>query len=491
MLFNSYLFLFGFLPFTLLAVALARPFGGRTVQGTLAVASLIFYGWFVPGYVLLLLGSILVNYTIGIAVERRRDDRRALTLGVALNLGLLCLCKYLDFLIGTANALLATDWAFANLVLPLAISFFTFQQIAYLVDLHRGTASTPTLLEYLLFVCLFPHLIAGPIVHHSELIPQFRRPEFGRLTAAGLLTGLTWFAIGLAKKVLIADSLTPVTGTAFGIAASGGQPSLLEAWSGALAFAFQIYFDFSGYSDMAIGLGLMFGFVLPLNFNAPYRAESIIEFWRRWHMTLSRFLRDYLYIPLGGNRHGSARRYANLMITMLLGGLWHGANWTFAVWGGLHGIYLAINHLWCAAGLRLPRAAGWLLTFVAVCFAWTFFRAENFAAAWRMVEGMAGGNGIVLAAEHRAILGAAGDLLARLGVRFEGLPAFRLSYMPLFLGLIGAALLLPTTQALMGWAREWRFVWRPGLAWGAVAGSLLAVAILGIGRTSEFIYFQF
>jgi alginate O-acetyltransferase complex protein AlgI len=490
-LFNSYLFLFAFLPLTLLAVAAARRQGGRAVQATLAVASLIFYGWFVPGYVLLLLGSVLVNYVIGIAVERRRDDRRALTLGVALNLGALGICKYLDFLIGTANSLFATDWAFANLVLPLAISFFTFQQIAYLVDLHRGTASTPTLLEYLLFVCLFPHLIAGPIVHHTELIPQFRRPDFGRLTAAGVLTGLTWFAIGLAKKVLIADSLAGITGAAFGIAASGGQPSLFEAWSGVLAFAFQIYFDFSGYSDMAIGLGLMFGVVLPLNFNAPYRADSIIEFWRRWHMTLSRFLRAYLYIPLGGNRRGALRRYANLLVTMVLGGLWHGANWTFVVWGVLHGVYLIVNHLWRAAGLRMPRAGGWLLTFVAVCFAWTFFRAENFAAAWSMVRGMVGDNGVVLAAEHRAILGGLADALSALGVRFEGLPAFRLSYAPLFAGLIGAVLVLPTTQALMGRIREGRFAWRPGFAWGAAAGSIMAVAILGIGRTSEFIYFQF
>lgn len=491
MLFNSYVFLLAFLPLTLITVAGARRYGERVVQAVLVLASLVFYGWFVPGYVLLLVGSALFNYGVGIAIERRRGQGSVVAFGVAANLAVLGICKYLDFLIGTANTLFATDWAFVNLVLPLAISFFTFQQIAYLVDLHRGTASTSSLLEYLMFVCFFPQLIAGPIVHHAEVIPQFRRPEFGRVTSAGLMAGLAWLAIGLVKKVLIADSLAPVAQTVFGMAASGGEPALFTAWSGALAFAFQIYFDFSGYSDMAIGLGLMFGVALPLNFAAPYRASSIIEFWRRWHMTLSRFLRDYLYIPLGGNRRGKVRRYVNLMVTMLLGGLWHGANWTFVVWGGLHGLYLVVNHLWRAAGLGLPRAAGWVITFVGVCFAWTFFRAHSFSAAWAMVRGMAGANGAVLAAEHKPLLGALGNVLADLGVVFRGLPAFHLTYVPLFAGLILGALLLPTTQTLMGGVGAARFGWRNGLAWGAVAGSLMAVALLGFGRTSEFIYFQF
>ena len=492
MLFNSYIFIFAFLPATLAAVAVARRAGARPAMTVLVTASLLFYGWFVPGHIVLLLGSVAVNYGTSRLIHRRGGSRAWLTAGIAANIGLLGTFKYLDFLIGTVNGALGAEWTLLHIILPLAISFFTFQQIAYLVDVHRGLAIPPPPLDYTLFVCFFPQLIAGPIVHHSEIVPQFRKPDFARITRATLAIGLTWFTIGLAKKTLLADSFAPIAEATFSLARDGAAPSLFEAWFATLAFAFQIYFDFSGYSDMAIGLALIVGLRLPLNFDAPYRAASIIDFWRRWHMTLSRFLRDYLYIPLGGNRLGEVRREINLMITMLLGGLWHGAAWTFVAWGGLHGLYLSVNHVWGKTGLRLPRAAGWLLTMIAVCVAWTFFRAESFAAALTMTEGLFGLNGIVMAEAHRALLGPLGDLLATVGVRFEGLPQLRLSHFPLFAATIGFVLVMPTTQKFMGYVAESaRLVWRPTIRWATASGIVLAIATLGIARTSEFLYFQF
>jgi alginate O-acetyltransferase complex protein AlgI len=491
MLFNSYVFIFAFLPAALVAVMLAHRFGRQAVMAVLIVASLIFYGWFVPGYIVLILASATFNYGVGLLIKRHKTETLYIALGVAANLILLGIFKYLDFAIGTANAALATNWTFVNIVLPLGVSFFTFTQIAYLVDLHRGQAKTGSFGEYLLFVTFFPHLVAGPIIHHANIIPQFRDKAFGLITAAAVTEGLTWFAIGMVKKTLIADNISPIADQIFGIAASGGHPSFFEAWFGALAFAFQIYFDFSGYSDMAIGLGLMFGVTFPLNFNAPYRSTSAIDFWRSWHMTLSRFLRDYLYIPLGGNRKGRSRLYLNLMITMLLGGLWHGAAWTFVAWGGLHGCFLAINHAWRRIDIALPAAIGWLLTMVAVCFAWVFFRAEGFGSAVKMAAGLAGMNGVVLAQDHAPLLGPLARVLTALGVTFNGLPVVHLSWFPLFAAMIAFSLLAPTTQALMNWGPSSSLRWKLAPAWSVAAGIMLAAGIAGIGHTSTFIYFQF
>ena len=492
MLFNSYVFIFTFLPLTIAAVWLVRRWGATPAMLVLAGASLVFYGWFVPGHILLLLASVTGNYLVSRALYARHGSRVWLTLGVAGNLLLLGFFKYADFLIGTMNTSIAGEWPLLHIFLPLAISFFTFQQIAYLVDVHRGLADPPPAHEYLLFVCFFPQLIAGPIVHHSEIIPQFRKPDFARISAATLGLGLTWFAIGLGKKTLLADSFAPISDTLFAAVENAQVPTLLEAWFGTLAFAFQIYFDFSGYSDMAIGLALIFGVALPLNFNAPYRATSIIEFWRRWHMTLSRFLKDYLYIPLGGSRRGKIRREINLMITMLLGGLWHGAAWTFVAWGGLHGLYLAANHHFRKRNFSLPAPVGWLLTFVAVNVAWAFFRAESFQGGASVATGLSGFNGVALAEGHRVLLGPLGDLLASAGVAFVGLPLVRLSYFPMFALTMAFVLLAPTSQALMGYLtdRAW-LSWRPGLGWAMACGILLAGGTIGIARTSQFLYFQF
>ncbi len=302
----------------------------------------------------LLLGSIVFNYLIGYSLARGNDigslrRRHLLALGVAGDLALLGYYKYANFFIGILNASLSTSYSFAEIILPLGISFFTFTQFAFLVDAARGEAKEFDFIHYSLFVSYFPHLIAGPILHHKEIMPQFGKANAYRLNWDYLRIGLTVFALGLFKKVVLADGVALYTAPVFAAAEQGDVLNLFQAWGGALAYTLQLCFDFSGYSDMAIGLSYMLGVRLPLNFNSPYKATSISDFWRRWHMTLSRFLRDYLYVPVGGNRKGQARRYLNLMATMLLGGLWHGAGWTYIIWGGLHGFYLIVHQAWQAA----------------------------------------------------------------------------------------------------------------------------------------------
>src|ERR1019366_3355606 len=342
MLFSSYTFLFQFLPATVLAFAAARRHSPRAGIMVLAGASLFFYGAWRPVYLLLLIASVAVNFGLGLRMEDPLRRRAIGTFGVALNLAVLCYFKYTNFIFDSLNTLTGAPLPFFNIILPLGISFFTFQQIAYLVDVMRGAR-----VDYTLFVSFFPHLIAGPLVHHAKMIPQFKRGCTGRSSVLAA-RGLAIFAAGLFKKVVIADNLAQFVSPVFAHLDAGGGVTTPWACLATLAYTLQIYFDFSGYSDMAVGLALLFGIRLPVNFCSPYRAISIIEFWRRWHITLSRFLRDYLYIPLGGNRLGEQRRYLNLLVTMLLGGLWHGAGLNFLIWGGLHGIYLSINHLWRA-----------------------------------------------------------------------------------------------------------------------------------------------
>ena len=351
MLFNSEIFLFLFLPLTLLVFYLLGHFGKiKLALASLVIASLLYYGWWKPIYLPLILGSMTVNYGLGYLIQKLQRSgatgKATLVVGIVFNLGLLGYFKYANFFVDNLNALSGDDWKLAPILLPLAISFFTFQQIAYLVDVHQKKAQEVDLLRYALFVTFFPQLIAGPIVHHSEMMPQFANKNIGRFQLANLITGGMIFAIGLFKKVVLADNIAPYATAVFNASAEGNSVPFVDAWTGVLAYTFQIYFDFSGYSDMAIGLGRMVGICLPLNFNSPYKATGIIDFWRRWHMTLSRFLRDYLYIPLGGNRMGPSRRYVNMITVMLLGGLWHGAGWNFVIWGALHGVYLGVNHAW-------------------------------------------------------------------------------------------------------------------------------------------------
>jgi len=319
------------------------------------------------------------------------SNRIVLVFGIIVNLGLLGYYKYADFFIWNVNQIAGTKFPALELILPLAISFFTFQQIAYLVDSSKGLTKEYDFLSYCLFVSFFPQLIAGPIVHHGEMMPQFSRKRARLVHWDNVFRGIVIIAIGLFKKVIIADTLA--VNVAAGFDSAGGVLSFAEAWCSALSFTFQIYFDFSGYTDMAMGSALMFNIHLPLNFNSPYKALDIQDFWRRWHMTLSRWLRDYVYIPLGGSKRGKTRIYRNLLITFLLGGLWHGAGWTFVIWGALHGLATCLHRFWKNRSLRLPGPLAWLVTFVFVAIAWVFFRAENMNSAWMVIKGMFGFSG--------------------------------------------------------------------------------------------------
>src|SRR6195952_1546811 len=478
MLFNSYPFIFVFLP-----IALAGYFWlGRSSNLApvvwLALASLAFYSVSNWQFVGLLLASVAFNYFIGWVLITKpvgSTTRFAvLTVGGAGHLLGRGTFKYAGVFAVNLNVLFSTGIAI-NILLPVGISFYTFTQIAFLVDAYRGNVARYGLPHYALFVTYFPHLIAGPILHHKDMIPQFESERTKRPDPHLILCGLIIFAIGLFKKTCLADGIQPLVAPAFG----ANYPSFDQAWIGALAYTFQLYFDFSGYSDMAIGISLMFGIFLPLNFNSPYKAASIIDFWRRWHMTLSQFLRDYLYIPLGGNRHGRTLRYVNLMITMLLGGLWHGAAWTFVVWGVLHGAYLCVNHAWSNYGpavaprfAHVANAAAFLLTFVAVVVAWVFFRADSISSATFVLSRMADPTNIVFGRGGMA----------------------NAMFIAIYAAIAWGA---PNTQEIMGYDHKNRVVgenlngWlrRPGFIYAAAA--TLAFGVLGISQHSEFIYFRF
>ncbi len=364
MLFNSYTFLFLFLPVALAGAFVLARYRTSFAVAWLVFASLFFYGWWSWRHVPLLVASIAFNYIAGAAIVRRGGKAGGKAFGilagaVAANLAVLGYFKYAGFLVANVDAFLGTGMRVEAIVLPLGISFFTFTQIAYLVDVYRDPVRYGVV-PYALFVSYFPHLIAGPILHHREMMPQFAAPTSYRFDYSNLAAGLTIFAIGLFKKTVLADGIAPYASPVYAQAAQGYAPGMVEAWGAAVAFGLQLYFDFSAYSDMAVGLSKMLGIRMPVNFESPYKATSIVEFWRRWHMTLSRFLRDYVYVALGGNRRGTARRYANLLVTMLLGGLWHGAAWTFVLWGALHGAFLAINHGWIALRRRLPPGPIWV-----------------------------------------------------------------------------------------------------------------------------------
>ena len=362
MLFNSYIFIFCFLPVTLVIFfGLARFRQIEAAKIWLTISSLFFYAYWNIAYLPLMVISIVFNHQIGgwIASSKPKSSqaKTLLWIGIIVNLIVIAYYKYANFFLSSVQGFVRINFALPEIILPLAISFYTFTQIAYLVDAYRGETKEANydLLSYSLFVTFFPQLVAGPILRHDELIPQFRQLRNFVFSHKNAARGATFFVLGLAKKVLIADTLSPWVATVFNNAEA---VTFIEAWVGALSYTFQLYFDFSGYSDMAIGLGLIFNIRLPINFDSPYKAVSIIDFWRRWHITLSNFLRDYLYITLGGSRRGQVRRYGNLLTTMLLGGLWHGAGWTFVIWGGLHGVYLCINHGWRKLNFSLPQDIG-------------------------------------------------------------------------------------------------------------------------------------
>jgi alginate O-acetyltransferase complex protein AlgI len=406
MLFGTAAFAFAFLPIVFAGFFLIGRLSHSLAAGWLFLASIFFYAYWLPLFTILLLGSVAVNFIVGASIGRhlragaagRPEARVWLIAGLVFNLGLLGYFKYANFFVDSLDALLGTHWNMGRVTLPIGISFFTFTQIAFLADTYQRGVTEYKFTHYGLFVTYFPHLIAGPVLHHAQMMPQFGDARTYRLDLANVAAGLVIFTIGLLKKIVLADGISPFADAVFNAADRGATPLSSEAWLGALAYTFQLYFDFSGYTDMALGLSLMFNVRMPYNFDSPYKAANIIDFWRRWHMTLSAFLRDYLYITLGGNRKGSVRRYANLLITMLLGGLWHGASWSFVFWGGLHGVYLVINHgyqrVLGAGGQALARNPGYrvmsvMVTFVAVVVAWVYFRAHTFSGANTMLSAMA------------------------------------------------------------------------------------------------------
>ena len=390
MLFNSYVFLLAFLPLTLAGYYLLGLLPERCPANKifLILASFVFYGWNNPNYVPISAVSILANYALsqGMLRIRRRGARLPLLLcGLALNLGILFWFKYHDFFCENMNALLRTNLPLRRLALPLGISFFTFQQLSYVIDSWRGTVPRYGLVDYALFVTFFPQLVAGPIVLHSEIVPQFADPANRRPSGANLAPGLYAFARGLAKKVLVADTFGAAVTAGF--AAAGGL-NTPEAWFVALGYTLQLYFDFSGYCDMATGIGLLFNIHIPMNFNSPYKSLNIREFWQRWHMTLSRFLTNYVYFPLGGSRRGTARTCLNLIVVFLASGLWHGAGWLFLLWGLLHGAASVLYRLFRRRWDALHPALQWIGTFLFVVCCWVFFRAERLSDALSVLRAM-------------------------------------------------------------------------------------------------------
>lgn len=506
MLFNSYQFIFLYLPVVFLGFFWIARSSYRMAALWLVVASIFFYGYWNPKFISLLFASIVFNYGAGFWIGHARLTGRSkpiLTVAIFANLVFLVIFKYANFFINTANIINA-QLILVDIVLPLGISFFTFTQIAFLVDVHRGIVREYNFIYYLLFVTWFPHLIAGPVLHHKQMMPQFILHETYKPNAESIAVGLTLFSLGLFKKVVLADQFALYSNPVFNAVADGGQPMFFEAWIGALAYTFQLYFDFSGYSDMAIGLSRLFNIKLPLNFNSPYKAASIVEFWRRWHMTLSTFLRDYLYFSLGGNQKGPVRRHVNLMITMLLGGLWHGAGWSFVVWGGLHGIYLVINHAWQklatqlrVQGGRLFQGLAVLLTFVCVVVAWVPFRSPNFGVTQTMLSGMTGLNGVSVS--HKFVY-----LSERSSIfRTEGwLPLTGMPFFDVASWLAAGFIIiwgLPNTQewlakfspAFNNVISSSRLTWMPTRGKAVIVGVIFGFSILCLNRVSEFLYFQF
>ncbi len=524
MLFNSLHFIFFFLPITVAGYYLIGSYFGKKYSIIwLIVCSFFFYAWWSVPYALLLLASIVFNGMLGCWLNGPRDKRVDvkywLAFGVTANLMLIAFFKYAPFVAENVNVLAGTEYSFENLILPIAISFFTFQQIAFLVDSYRRQTEDFSPYTYTLFIVFFPQLIAGPIVHHKDVIPQFQGAGKVTFNLRQLNVGFSIFSIGLFKKICIADICARWADPVFIFSEAGNNPSFAEAWIGALSYSFQLYFDFSGYSDMAIGLALMLGFWLPINFNSPYKAANIIDFWRRWHITLSRFLRDYLYIPMGGNRLNTFARYAAILIVMLIGGLWHGAAWTFVIWGGIHGLLIIGNYCWHTFKARtfgipekphlLGKVFSVAITFMCVSAAWVVFRAESFDSALRILGSMFGLNGISLGEKLGKRMAHYSDDLNAAGIKFDGLFPNNILADVDFMGIwLLLALLvifaLPNVyQLFRGELRQndsfaeprdaigSNIIWRPKLIWALVAGIMFAISATRLADPSPFLYFQF
>ncbi|WP_432797298.1 MBOAT family O-acyltransferase [Poriferisphaera sp. WC338] len=488
MIFSSYSFVLLFLPVVLIGFAITSRLPYRRAPFIfLVIASLIYCGYWRFADLLPLAASIIINFTLGrfiSSTQKPLHKNLLLALGITFNLGLLIYFKYASLLTETTNTLLGITWTVPAIVLPIAISFYTFQQIAYLFDAKNNLTHEYHFIDYCLFVTFFPQLIAGPIVHHADMLPQFQNRKL-QLNAPDFTVGISLFIFGLSKKVLIADEFSLMAAKAF--TPESSTLTFVAAWLGATAYAIQIYFDFSGYSDMALGIARFFGIKLPLNFNSPYRATNIIEFWRRWHITLSTFLRDYLYFPLGGNRKGHARRYLNLFITMLLGGLWHGAAWVFMLWGGLHGLYLCINHAFHKLFPNRPTSAlpyiiaARSITLLAVILAWVLFRADSLSQASDFFTAMFGLNGFALAHPFKSSRIILLILMIALVTIMPNIQTMMRQYRPHH----GRKLKWDGIPALATWK------WRPEPFWVIILVVLFTASILQMSRAGEFIYYRF
>jgi alginate O-acetyltransferase complex protein AlgI len=509
MLFHSPEFIFGFLPLCFLGfVGVRRVWGWEPALLWLAAASLVFYGQWSAALAALLLGSILFNFAAArlllVTIESRRSARCVLLGALAVNLALLGYFKYTNFFIDNINLVTGSAISHLSIILPVGISFYTFIQIGFLVEVYNRQVREIRFGHYLLFASFFPCITAGPIVLQRDMQPQLASARSPALDGARIAAALTVFGIGLSKKLLLADPMASFADPVFDGAAGGASMGAALAWTGALAYTLQLYFDFSGYSDMALGIAYLFGFKLPLNFDSPLKARSITDFWRRWHMTMTRFFTNYLYSPIAvammrrAMRNGY-RRPARFLAatavpvtaTFVLAGLWHGAGWTFVVFGLIHGVALAINHAWREAGMRaLPPVVGWLLTMVVVIVGLVFFRAADVPTALALISGMLGMTPAGAAAD--AVTGLA-SLAAAPGAAV------------VWIAVLGAiALACPNTQELMSrhWfssdpqpaaGRPWPswLIWRPTPAWAAIGAIVLAAALGSISSDASFLYYQF
>lgn len=466
MLFNSYEFIFSFLPIILCGYFMLNRKSSEWGHYWLVLASLFFYGYWNPAYLGLIGFSICVNFCFGRYFIYGKNTKIPLCLGIIFNIALLGYYKYTDFFITNINQLFGFQYAMHNIVLPLGISFFTFTQIAYLVETYRGKVNNHHFASYVLFVTYFPHLLAGPIIHYEDVMPQFLDKRLKYVNWENMSRGMFLFSLGLFKKVIIADGLAVWADSGY-MALEKMDLNMIAAWATALAYTFQLYYDFSGYTDMAIGISLMLNIKLPINFYSPYKAASIIEFWRRWHITLSSFLRDYLYIPLGGNRKGLFQKCVNIFVTMLIGGLWHGANWTFVLWGGTHGLGIVCNHLFRALNLSINKWIGILMTFLFVNFAWVLFRAPDCAQALKMYSNMLVWHGYEISLN--ALPAAMPDGRKEIVVE-------------VFLFIV--AVFLPNSLEIVRYMKMNR-------KWAVLAGAVLSVAICFLTKNTSFLYYQF
>ena len=450
----------------------------------LVVASLFFYSWWNPSYLPLILISMCFNYSVGRQMGKLRSSEKTkcilLSSAISINLLVLGYFKYVDFFIENTNLLFTTNIALLKVALPLAISFFTFQQIAYLVDASRGEMREYDFLNYALFVSFFPQLIAGPIVHHKEMMPQFAKLKNKVINYDNIAKGLFIFSLGLFKKVVIADTFSVWVNEGY---SHIEQLNMIEAWFTSLSYTTQLYFDFSGYCDMAMGSALFFNIKLPLNFNSPYKALNIQQFWRSWHMTLSRFLKDYIYIPLGGNRGGTMKLYRNLLITFILGGIWHGAGWTFIIWGALHGFALIAHRISARFNIKVNKVLAWFITFNFINFTWVFFRANDLSTAINLLKGMFGSNGLVLYDKLETPL----SFLTRLGIKFQDvfvyIDAKSQSIAMLTFVILTCALANNSNQLMENMKLNKRTAF--------ITSILFVLSLLHFSRVSEFIYFNF